>query len=375
MNDLDTLVIGAGPAGLSASHALAARGINHLVLERGNQVGHTWAHLYDSLRLHTSKRLSSLPGLSFSRTTPRFPSRADLLAYLAQYAEAFRLPIETNTDVTALARRGDSWIATCATGREYRARAVVVATGIVANPESASIPSRETFRGVVLHSAEYRRPDGFSGKRVVVVGAGNSAADIAVELAQAGAVVTIAVRSGATVVPLLVAGVPIQYLALVVNTLPSRWQRPVLTGFGKAAAFTRGAPVLPPPQRSRCRNVPVIGFRLTDAIKSGAVRLKSGVAAFTRGGVVFSDRSTQDCDVVILATGYRPALNLLGGAVRLDSCGFAERSDLVTSADQPDLYFVGHNYGIRGGLFNMRRDAALVARKIRPRRSISCRFV
>jgi cation diffusion facilitator CzcD-associated flavoprotein CzcO len=358
------VVIGAGPAGLATSAMLMRRGVSHRVLERGDAVGHTWAHLYDGLVLHTSKELSSLPGLGFSKSVPRFPSRREFVDYLRRYADALALPIETGITVTDVARDGDSWVVTTNNADVIQTRSLVVATGIVANPYEPRFAGRETYRGRVLHAVQYQRADPFTGQRVVVVGAGNSSGDIAVELARAGARVTLSVRSGATVVPREIAGVPIQYLSLVVGALPPGAQRLATRFVAWSSSKLRGRPVLPPAPPSMCPRVPIVGFHLADAIASGAIELRAGLAAFTLDGVRFEDGAEVNCDVVILATGYRAALGVLAPLIQLDSCGFAQRRDRVRSSNQPDLYFVGHNYGIRGGLFNIGRDARLVARLI-----------
>jgi len=126
----------------------------------------------------------------------------------------------------------------------------------------------------------------------------------------------------------------------------------------------RGASPLPPAVDSTCSPVPLIGFHLTDAVRSGRIRLKPGLSEFTVDGVRFSDGSQQPFDTVILATGYRAALGMLGDAVRRDACGFAARHDRVISDDCSRLYFVGHNYDVAGGLRNIAQDARLAARVI-----------
>jgi cation diffusion facilitator CzcD-associated flavoprotein CzcO len=362
---LDAVVIGAGPAGLATSAALTRAGVSHRVLERGDDVGHTWANLYDGLVLHTAKRLSALPGLNFPASTPRYAPRRDFLDYLRRYANTFRVPIETRAEVTSARRDGSGWIVRTAAGADVPARKLIVATGIVANPYVPAFAGRDEFRGRVLHSVEYRRPDPFRGQRVLVVGAGNSAGDIAVEVSRAGGQVTLAVRSGATVVPREIAGVPIQYLSIAVGALPPAAQRAAAALMSRASALFNGKPVLPPSPQSVCPRVPLVGLHLADAIRAGSVGLKGGLAEFTSTGVRFDDGSTEWFDVVILATGYRPALGFLGDLIERDSCGFARRSDRVTSSNQPGVYFVGHNYGIQGGLFNIGRDARRVAGLIR----------
>jgi len=362
--DVDVLVIGAGPAGLATSAALSRAGVSHRVLERGDEIGHTFAHLYDSLVLHTAKGPSALPWLPFPKSTPRFPRRRDVLDYLHRYADTFRVPVSTRTDVVSVRRDGGRWVLRTAAGADLRARAVVVATGIVANPFEPVIARRDEFRGRVFHSVNYHRPQGFAGQRVLVVGARNSASEISVELARAGARVTMAVRTGAVLVPREVAGIPIQYFSVALGVLPASVQRLATTMLAHASTLVRGPAMLPPPLRTGCPKGPVIGLQLADALRAGTIQLKGGIAGFTEAGMRFDDLSEAPFDAVILATGYQPAVGALGSLIRVDPCGFARRRDRVRSADQPDLYFVGHNYGIQGGLYNIGRDARIVARQI-----------
>jgi len=198
------VVVGGGPAGLATSQQLRQHGVPHRVLERGDTVGYTWANLYESLTLHTGKHMSSLPGMAFPRSAPLFVSRQDFLEYLRSYAARFELAIETGCEVHRITPTDGTW--TVSTNRGVLAAdCVVVATGIVANPKAPHFPGQEQFAGRLAHSVAYRRPDGYVGRRVLVVGVGNSGAEIGSEIARAGGEVTVAVRSGANVVPLTLA--------------------------------------------------------------------------------------------------------------------------------------------------------------------------
>ena len=357
------VVVGGGPAGLATSAELRRRRVEHVVLERGAAAGHIWMHLYDSLTLHTGKHLSKLPGMSFNRSVPIFPSRADFVAYLHRYVEVLELPIETGQLVTRIERNGNGWLLETEKG-EIAARDVVIATGIVSAPRTPTVPGRERFAGRVIHSSEYRRPAGFERRRVLVVGVGNSGGEIGAELASAGARVTVAVRSGANVVPRELAGVPIQYLVFAMRGLPVGARRQIAAMVGKLTELRRGKPVLPKPAHGPLDAIPLIGFHLVDAIRAGRIAVRAGVAAFTETGVRFTDGQEEPFDDVIFATGFAAALSPLGDLVRTDAKGFALRTDRVTSVDQPNLYFVGHNYDSSGGLYNIRRDAGLVAERI-----------
>ena len=248
----EVIVVGAGPAGLATSRELSCAGVEHRVLERGGQVGETWARLYDSLVLHTGRHLSALPGMPLPSTLPTFVPRRDFLDYLHRYADRFRLPIDTGVEVTSAAREDGQWRLERRSGPAILAHHLVVATGIVSNPYVPAIAGRDRFGGRLMHSVEYRRADSvdsvdsMTGKRILIVGAGNSAGEISVELARAGAEVSLAVRSGAAVVPRQLLGIPIQYVSVVLSPLP----RTLVQQLTAMVSRLRGPSVLPwPPVR------------------------------------------------------------------------------------------------------------------------------
>jgi len=369
------LVIGAGPAGLATAACLARRGIAYRLLERGPTLGHSWVHLYDSLVLHTGRHMSTLPGRRFPAGTPLFPTRDDFVRYLHDYAAAHALQVQAGVDVCALRRSTHGWAAVTRDGERIEGSSAVVCTGILANPRMPALAGREDFRGVVLHASEYRRPDPFVGKRVLVVGVGNSGGEIGSELARSGATVTMLVRSGAHVVPLAIGGIPVQYLSYALRRLPRAVQELVVQQVGRVTERRRGPPVLPRPAHSPLDAIPIIGFHLVDAIRSGAARVQQGeIARLTADGAEFTDGASAPFDAILLATGYEPALGMLGELVQRDRRGFALRRDRVTSADQSALYFVGHNYDATGGLSNIRRDAPLVAHHIAACRAEAARL-
>ncbi|HYK83566.1 MAG TPA: NAD(P)/FAD-dependent oxidoreductase [Gemmatimonadales bacterium] len=357
------LVVGAGPAGLAASQQLQQRGIAHRVLERGDTVGYTWANLYDSLTLHTGKHMSSLPGLAFPRSAPLFLPRREFWEYLRHYARTFTLPVETACTVEQITRADGAW--TVGTNRGPLDTAILlIATGIVANPRIPRFPGQDRFRGPVIHSVAYQRPAPYVGRRVLIVGVGNSGAEIGSEIAAAGGRVTIAVRSGANVVPLTLAGLPIQYIAYWVRKLPRKLQEGAVALVRLTSELRRGPPVLPRPAHSPLDAIPVIGFHLVDAICAGLIDVRAAVAELTAEGARFTDGTEGRFDEIILATGFAAALGPLGSLIQLDPRGFARRRDRVVSLDQAGLYFVGHNYDATGGLFNINRDARLAAKLI-----------
>ena len=355
---LRAIVIGGGPAGLATSYELKKRGIEHVVLERGDVASSWSSRVYDSLTLHTGKLMSSLPGRKFDRSTPKFLSRAHFLEYLRAYSAG--MPIRRG-EVTSMLRDGDAWIVN-AGGESLRAQCVVVATGIMSNPFEPSIAGREVFKGTIRHSSQYRNAASFAGKRVLVVGCGNSGGEIASELGSAGVDTTIAIRSGANVVPLHLAGIPIQYIAYGARPLPKFMQRPLIAAIRILGELRHGPQRFPRSAHSPLDVIPIIGFHLVDAIRAGKVRVRGGIKSLTDRGAVFDNGAEETFDEIILATGFRPAISFVN--VTTDSRGFALRRDRVASAEHPNLYFVGHNYDSTGALFNIGKDARLVAESI-----------
>ena len=359
------LIVGAGPAGLATAAELTRRGVAYRLFERGPSLGTSWVNAYDSLRLHTGRHMSTLPGHRYPSGTPLFPTRDQFLAYLRDYSERNSLKVETGSEVNSLRRSSEGWVASV-NGGEVHGCAVVMATGIMCKPFVPELPGRGGFGGAIIHSVAYRRPEPFQGKKVLVVGAGNSGGEIASELGHEGVAVTILVRRGANVVPREIAGIPIQYVAAAMKRLPLGARRRVATLMQRLSELRHGRPVLPRPPWTAADAVPVIGFHLVDAIRTGTVALKIGtIETLERGGVRFSDGSRGTFDAIILATGFVPALDPLGSLVRRDEKGFAIRSDNVTSADQPDLFFVGQRYDTTGAIANIKADARDVARKLR----------
>ncbi len=362
-SSVDVVVVGAGPAGLATSYELRKRAVNHVVLERGSQTAHVWANLYDSLTLHTGRHLSGMPGRRIPGDIPLFPPRPAFVRYLQDYARDFSLPVCTRIDVTRIRPVDDGWLISTTAG-EIRARAVVMATGIVSGPYVPDFPGRQEFTGQVLHSSSYHRPGDLDGRRVLVVGVGNSGGEIASELAGAGYAVDIAVRSGVNIVPRALAGIPIQYCAFVLRKLPRPVQQRIAIGIRRLGEMRRGPSPLPRSSRGPLDSIPLIGFHLADAVNAGRVRVRPGLEEFTARGVRFTNGTDGEYDAVILATGFRAALGPLGDLVSRDARGFAIRTDRVTSADQRRLWFVGHNYDITGGLANIAHDAPLVGNAV-----------
>src|SRR4051812_14812348 len=181
--DAEVLVVGAGPAGLAVAACLRRRGIEPLVVDRGGAVGGSWQARYDRLHLHTPRVQSALPGLRIPGRFGRWVSRDDMAAYLRAYAVHHDLHPRFGVEVRDLQRDGEWWRAETG-GEPIAARQVVLACGYNREPALPAWPGRETFGGELIHSCAYRSPEPYRGKDVLVVGAGNTGAEIVADLAE-----------------------------------------------------------------------------------------------------------------------------------------------------------------------------------------------
>jgi putative flavoprotein involved in K+ transport len=365
-------VIGGGPGGLAAAAELRRQGLRPVVLERGEQVGTSWRAGYDRLHLHTVRGLSGLPGFAIPRAAGRWPSRDAVIDYLERYRAEHDLEVRGQTEVeritAAEAADGVRWVIHTVTGERLPARSVVIATGHAHTPYVPDWPGRESYAGELRHARDYRNPAPFAGLDVLVVGVGNSGAEIATDLAEGGARrVWIAVRTPPQIVRRNVGGWPAHATGILVSRLPAalvdpvaRLQRrltiPDLTRYG-----------IPLPQDGlmtrvrRVGEVPLQDVGFVGAVRGGAVTPVAAVTAFDGDQVLLADGSAVAAQAVIAATGYRRGLGTMVGRLGvLDEGGLPRVHGGAPAA--PGLFFLGYTVSLRG----MLRDIAADARRVAP---------
>jgi cation diffusion facilitator CzcD-associated flavoprotein CzcO len=361
----DAIIVGAGPAGLASAMAMRAAGIEVTVFEKAGCVGSVWRRHYDRLHLHTDRKHFGLPGIAMPPAYPTYPSRAQVVEYLESYAARFDIRPLFNKAVSSIRRDGAQWCAHTAQG-PLRAPIVVVATGIADAPHRPAWPGLETYQNPVIHSSEYRNPEPFAGKRVLVVGFGNSGGEIALDLANAGVDVALAVRGPVQILPRDLLGFPILTWAILYRPLPARLvdfiNAPILrlaVGSIEKLGLRRAAKG---PRRmvEQDGRVPLIDIGTLDKIRDGSIKIRGGIDRLTAGGVVFADGATEEFGAIILATGFRPDLRRLVPDVDgvFDKQGMPLVTGQATSA--PGLYFCGQITSPTGQL----REIGLEARRI-----------
>lgn len=366
MESYEAVVVGAGSAGLATAVLLQAHGLRPLVLEAGPEPGAAWRDRYDRLRLHTPRLLSGLPGLRIPRRYGRWVARDDLLEYLRDYAAVHDVDLRTNCRVERIERGPDAAWALHTSDGPIHAAHVVVATGYNGAPRVPDWPGGETFTGELVHSSQYRNPAPYRGKDVLVVGAGNSGAEIAHDVIEGGAARSrISVRTPPQIVRRATLGIPAQLLGMAIRKLPPHWVDPFTQWQRKVAIPDLTAQGLPRPEHGvrtaflTTGTVPILDVGIVAAVKSGRVEVVAAVEGFDGADVLLADGSRIQPDVVIAATGFRAGLEpLVGDLDVLGPRGLPVETDGEPAL--PGLWFVGFTPTLGGQL----REGSIAARKV-----------
>ncbi len=365
VDETDIAIVGAGSAGLATAALLQEQGLRPLVLEAGPEPGAAWRERYDRLRLHTPRLLSGLPGLRMPRRFGRWVARDDLIEYLHAYVAAHTLDVRTGTRVTRIDRDGDGWRLDTAQG-PLRAGAVIVATGYNGAPFIPDWPGLDAFAGKLVHSSEYRNPEPYRGRDVLVVGAGNSGAEIAHDVADGGAKSSmLSVRTPPQIVRRATAGIPAQLIGMAIKRMPPHWVDPISKTQRKLSIPDLSAQGLPRPEQGirtsfiATGTTPILDVGIVDAVRHGRVRVVAAVESIDGADVVLADGSRVTPDVVIAATGFRAGLDALVGHLGvLGGRGLPVKTD--GEPVLPGLWFVGFVPTLGGQL----REGSIAARKV-----------
>jgi len=359
------VVIGAGPAGLASAASLGHYGIPSVVLERSDRVGSSWLGHYDRLHLHTHRMVSSLPGLRLPRHAGNWVSRDHLVEYLEEYARVHDLDIRFGVTVE---RIDPGWVVRTSEG-DYETDHVIVATGYNNRPAELDWPGMDSFTGELLHSAHYRNPEPYRGRDVLVVGTGNSGAEIAVDLVEGGAGrVRISVRTPPSFMKretqplgILLAKLPPNVVDKVVYAL-----QPINTGDISKSGMPRAS--LGGVTRFLQEDVaPILDVGLIPLLRKGEVTVVPAVEGFDGADVLLAGGERIQPDVVIAGVGFERGLRpLVGhlGVLEDRPRGRPLVQGEETHPDAPGLHFIGFRNPISGMLREIAIDAKKIARAI-----------
>lgn len=321
METYDAIVIGGGQAGLAAGYHLQRAGLRFVILEAGSEATGSWTRYYDSLKLFSPARYSSLPGMPFPGDPKRYPTRDEVVDYLRSYARHFHLPVVTSTRVERVECQDTIFHVFTSQGQTLSARSVIAATGAFSRPHFPQFEGQDAYVGQTLHSSAYINPLPFKDQQVLIIGAGNSAVQIATELARL-AQVTLTSREPVRFRRQRILGLDLHFWIKVTGY--DTWKRQ----FPQWKPFEVNQP-----------GVLDTGMYQA-ALQSGNPAWHPIFTRFTEAGVEWADGTTQKFDAVIFATGFRPNLPYLRPLDALDEHGSAlHRGGISTSV--AGLYYVG----------------------------------
>jgi lysine/ornithine N-monooxygenase len=371
MSTIQTLIIGAGPAGLATAARLRKANLDFTIIEQSQHVGNAWRNHYDRLHLHTVKEWSHLPHLPFPEDYPRYVSRQQLVDYMVNYAQHFDIKPKHGVEVLTIKKAGDNWKAITKSGETFLAKNIIVATGVNRTPKVPTWRGQTDFKGKIEHSRTYKNPKPYLDKRVLVVGIGNTGAEIALDLSEHGVETTIVARGEISLVPRDLNGRPVQVTGKQLEKLPfglGDWLGAQIRKvyFGDLSKYGLKMSKESPTKLLReTGKTPLIDLGTIAAIKVGKIKVVGDIDYFTKTGVTFKEEGYREFDAVILATGYAAKIEELveNGVNLLDNYGCTK------SPIGPDfhegLYFVGFdNYKTGGILGTIFQDSKTVVRAI-----------
>jgi Flavin-binding monooxygenase-like len=349
-NAAEVAVIGAGSSGLAVLKALREQNVAVVCFERGSDVGGLWHYendnglsgAYASLRTNVSRPRMQYPSFPMPGSYDDFPHHSEMAAYLGAYAEAFglRALIRFGTTVERIEPAADGrWTITLDDGSRRSYCAVVVAIGLFWRPKLPAYPGR--FEGTVSHSHEYRVADPFAGRRVLVVGAGQSAAEIAVEVSAVAQRTLMSMRGGVHVIPRWIGRRPYDATDVApLNRLPWRLLNRIY-GWRVARALGPAPASWLLPAHRLLEGIPIVSSDLLPAIRRGEVAVKPGIDRLTGDGVRFVDGTEEPVDHIVYATGYRISLPFLSSALLSANGRKLPLYRRIAATELGGLYFSG----------------------------------
>jgi len=369
MKQTHTLIIGASISGLASAACLRKKNIEYIIIEKQGQVASPWHNHYHRLHLHTSKRFSQLPYKKMANTYPRYPSRLQVIEYLEDYKREFNIDPLFHTEARSIRREDGHWIT--ATDKDtFRSKYLIMATGAYGRPKPIQFTGMETFPGRILHSFDYRTGKDYKGQRVLVVGFGNSACEIALDLYEQGAIPSMSVRSPVNVISRDILGIPILEISLLLSHFSPRvadaLSAPVIkwTVGDLAALGLKKLPYGPLQQIQRDGQAPVMDIGTVKHIRKGHIRIYESIHRIEGRTIYFNDGKKEDFDAIVAGIGYYRdyAEYLEVGQERFQD--LKARVDKQRFFGKDGLYFCGYWVSPTGQIREIGLDAQKIARDI-----------
>lgn len=378
----DVLVIGAGPAGIASAYYLEKAGISYKVVDKARVIASTWANLYPSLRLNTTRFFSHLPGEKFPLHYGLFPTGKQYHAYLERYVAKHNFNIHLGVSVDRVSQNGDVWRVEWHTDGDSGVdvyKAVISASGRFGKPITPRIPGMDDFQGEIIHAQDYLDPAPFLDKRVMVVGNGPSGVDIASELGNtyAKTPVLLSQRTGVVLRPRYPWGLPKHLWKIISERLPQSLGDKLYSKISSIkynANQMRGIKTPSTAEESSAAGG-TRGWELVEAVRAGRVKSVDGPMHFHANTVEVESGEHYAVDAVIMATGYGFSLydyldieveshDQHGWPLRLDEL---DEGGMRQVKGYPGLYLVGVFYQGKGAMYNFNTEAAQAVDEIKAR--------
>ncbi len=379
--NVNVLVIGAGPAGIASAYALEQANISYKVVDRATEIASTWNSLYPSLRLNTSRFFSHMTGQKFPLHYGLFPTGKQYHVYLREYVKDHDFNIQLGVSVTRVSQDGEGWRVEMDTPDGPASEwvpCVISASGRFGKPLLPNIDGRDDFAGELIYAHDYKGPDAYRGKRVMVVGNGPSGVDIATELGDyAQTPVLLSQRTGVVLRPMYPYGLPKHAWLILSEMLPDWIGKPLykhVTNATYSEKNLRGIKT-PGPDTMTTSARGTRGRGLINAVQAGKVISVDGPTQFHANSVTVANGDTHEVDAVIMGTGYAPVLyDYLDIDINeRDSQDWPSRLDVLDEGGMrqvkgyPGLFLVGVFYKGKGAMYNFNTEAEQATREIQER--------
>jgi indole-3-pyruvate monooxygenase len=370
MSETNTLIVGASVSGLACAASLKKHGVEYIIIEKQSQVATPWRNHYDRLHLHTNKSLSNLPYKKFRKDIPRYPARQQVVDYLEEYQKWFNIDPVFNTEAKLIKKEGDKWITETNNGI-FKSKYAIIATGPFAKPRPVSFKGMETFPGRILHSYGYKTGRDFKGQHVLVVGFGNSACEIAIDLYEQGAIPSMSVRSAVNVIPRDVMGIPILQLSLLMSRLPPKVADKInapLMGLLVGDITKLGLkklPYGPLEQIQKDGTVPLLDIGTIKHIRQGHIKIYDDIDHISGNIIHFKDGTKKDFEVIVAGIGY---YRDYAEIIETDKNRFDDLKVSISKQKyfgKDGLYFCGFRIAPTGQIREIASDARKIAKDIR----------
>lgn len=375
MNQSTVLIVGASISGLACAAALQRFGIDYIIIEKEAQIATPWRNHYERLHLHTDKGLSCLPYKSWQKQTPRYPSRQQVIDYLEKYQDEFHIQPLFNTEALSIQKQNENWITTT-NYQQFQSKHIIIATGAYSKPKPFNCKGIETFPGTVIHSSQYRTGKIYQKQNVLVIGFGNSAAEIALDLYEQGAYPSFSVRSAVNIIPRDLWGIPILRFSLFLSKFSPRvadaivailmrlkWGNIEKLGLKKMkyGVFQ---------QIKKLGTIPVIDVGTIQYIKERHIAVFDEIDFVQNQTVYFKNGKQKDFNAIITAVGFErnDTAFVFVDKSRFDDAKLNIKEQQYFGKD--GLYFCGFHISSTGLIREISSEAKTIAKDIAKKNKI-----